>query len=330
MQYRIFGKSGIEISEIVFGCGYVGGLMIQKDKQTCLKAVQKALDSGINWFDTAASYGNGTSEESLGTSLAQISQKTHVSTKFSYDPSLSESAGSQIRRSLEASLSRLKMNSVDLYQLHNPVFGSPAPVSDTGFRGILPADVLGIGGVLEILQKLREEGLFRLIGMTALGDAKACIEVIRTGSFDSAQVYCNLLNPSAIMKMPQGWTGHDFGGFAEVCIATETAIMNIRVFAAGVIASNVRHGREMVITDQSRIDQEEKRVESVFLEIGTEFGSRSQTAVRFSLAQNQISCVVIGLAEMRHLYEALEAQEMGPLPEDGLERIRKIYPSFSN
>ena len=119
MQYRIFGKSGFEISEIVFGCGFVGGLMIQKDEQTCLKAVQNALDSGINWFDTAASYGNGTSEESLGISLAQINQKPNVSTKFAFDPSLSESAGSQIRRSLESSLSRLKMNSVDLYQLHN-------------------------------------------------------------------------------------------------------------------------------------------------------------------------------------------------------------------
>ena len=103
---------------------------------------------------------------------------------------------------------------------------------------------------------MKEEGFFRWIGMTALGDADACIEVIRSSGFDSAQVYYNLLNPSAGMALPESWTGHPFDGLFKACSDADTAVMNIRVFAAGVIPTDVRHGREIVITNDSSIPEE--------------------------------------------------------------------------
>ena len=54
------------VSELVFGCGNVGGIMIHSDPDTMHKAVTRALDAGINWFDTAPQYGNGNSERNLG------------------------------------------------------------------------------------------------------------------------------------------------------------------------------------------------------------------------------------------------------------------------
>jgi L-galactose dehydrogenase/L-glyceraldehyde 3-phosphate reductase len=329
MNYRAFGKTGIQVSEIVFGCGYVGGLMIHQDEDTRQATIEMALEQGINWFDTAASYGKGASEKNLGRILPHMPQRHHLSTKFSVEPSRPESLESQIRRSLEASLSRLQMDSVELFQLHNPLLRRVGKTSDTGFQGLQPKDILKTNGVLDILNRLKEEGFFRWIGMTALGDADACIEVIRSSGFDSAQVYYNLLNPSAGMALPESWTGHPFDGLFKACSDADTAVMNIRVFAAGVIPTDVRHGREIVITNDSSIPEEERRVNRVFKAIGNAYGTRAQTALRFSLAHETIACVVVGLAEIEHLQEALEAESQGGLPEEALSEVSKAYASFS-
>ena len=63
MKYRKFGSTGIDISEIVFGAGAVGGVVFQTDRDTRIEAVRRGLEYGINWIDTAASYGDGQSEE---------------------------------------------------------------------------------------------------------------------------------------------------------------------------------------------------------------------------------------------------------------------------
>ena len=62
MRYRRLGRTEIEVSELVFGCGNVGGLLIRGAPDDMRKAVRRALDAGINWFDTAAAYGDGVSE----------------------------------------------------------------------------------------------------------------------------------------------------------------------------------------------------------------------------------------------------------------------------
>ena len=59
MRYRPFGRTGLEVSELVFGGGWVGGLLIHQDEASKLNATRRALDAGINWIDTAPSYGAG-------------------------------------------------------------------------------------------------------------------------------------------------------------------------------------------------------------------------------------------------------------------------------
>ena len=72
MKYRRFGRTGLEVSEIAFGCGRTGGILIDADDATRRKAVRRALDLGVNWFDTAPQYGNGKSEEALGWLLGEV------------------------------------------------------------------------------------------------------------------------------------------------------------------------------------------------------------------------------------------------------------------
>ncbi len=86
MEYRTLGKTGIRIPEISFGCGAVGGLMTADRREEQIRVIQRALDLGITHFDTASSYGDGTSETNLGKVLKEIEPEITLSTKVRLGP----------------------------------------------------------------------------------------------------------------------------------------------------------------------------------------------------------------------------------------------------
>lgn len=266
-------------------------------------------------------YGNGKSEEALGWLLPEAGATPYLSTKFGLDVAHLEDIPAQIEARLAASLARLKRTSVDLLQLHNRIGSKP------GGRVMSVDQILGRNGVADGLDRLREKGLIRAMGITALGEAASVCEVIRSKRFDSAQVYYNLLNPSAGRCMPQAWTGQNLSGIIEACRDNNVAVMAIRVFAAGVIATDQRTGRESVITADTSIAGDERKAKAVFDAIGTDQGTRAQIALRFALANRDVSCVVIGSAELQHIDEALQAAEMGPLPAHVVDRLDALYAS---
>ncbi|MCH8002007.1 MAG: aldo/keto reductase [Proteobacteria bacterium] len=326
MKTREFGRTGLQVSELVFGGGFVGGILVHADDETKLKALRRALQAGINWIDTAPLYGQGKSERALGWLLEEVEETPYLSTKVQLDTGDLSDIPGQIERSVEASLERLQRDSVDLLQLHNPIYaetGGGTAVASGAAIGI--DEVLRQDGVADRLERMRDQGLTRFIGLTALGEAGAVCEAIGSGRFDSAQVYHNMINPSAARGLPAGYSGHDFTGVIEACRAVGAAVMNIRVLAAGVLATDARHGREVVITRGSEIPLEEKRAHAVFDRLGTEYGTRAQTALRFGLANPDVACVIFGLAELSHLEEALGAAEMGPLPQEALDELNTLY-----
>jgi L-galactose dehydrogenase/L-glyceraldehyde 3-phosphate reductase len=318
MRYRPFGKTGLEISELVFGGGWVGGLLIHQDDATRRTAVKRALAAGINWIDTAPSYGDGKSEEALGWLLKEVDRQPYVSTKVRLDLDRGDLRG-QVEASLAASLKRLDRASVELFQLHNLI------AQETAGQTIGIERVLGKGGVADALDRVREQGLTRFTGITAFGEAAACREVIASGRFDSAQIYYNLLNPSAGRTMPPAWRGHDLHGLIGACQEHGVAVMNIRVLAAGVLATEQRHGREVPMSAAAPLPTEEARARAVFERLGERYGSRAQTAIRFALANPGIAGVLVGMAELAHLEEALAAAEMGPLPDTALAELSEVY-----
>lgn len=322
MKYRRFGRTGLEVSEIVFGGGAVGGIVIDPDDDTKRTAIRRALDGGINWIDTASLYGQGRSEEALGWLLPEIEpeyeNKPYLSTKVRLDEDRLDDIGGQIEASLHASLKRLNRESVDLFQLHNEI--------GPGFRGV----GLTVAQVMEVadgLDAMRAQGLTKFIGLTALGDVPTVSEAISSGRFDSAQVYYNMLNPSAARAMPAAWPGHDFSGIVAACRDQDMAIMGIRVFAAGILATDRRHGREAVLTRDTETEAEEARGRAVFDVLGEAHGTRAQTALRFGLANPDLSCIVVGMAELDHLEQALAAVDMGALPADAIAALDPVYES---
>lgn len=317
MRTRKFGRTGLRVSELVFGAGYVGGIMVFADNKTKLAAVQHALEAGVNWIDTAPAYGDGKSEEALGWILREVERQPYLSTKVRLDAARLDDIPGQIEASVHASLKRLRRDRVDLLQLHNPL----------GPGHLDLHHVLDDSGVADTLEDMRAQGLTDFIGLTALGDAAAIRVALDTGRFDSAQVYYNMINPSAAHGLPPGWSGHDFSGVVDTCLTHGVAMMAIRVLAAGVLATDVRHGREIVITEGSDMPAEERRAKAVFDTVGQRYGTRAQTAIRFVLSNPDISCAVVGLAEIAHLDEALEAEEMGPLPSEALAALNRLYDS---
>jgi aryl-alcohol dehydrogenase-like predicted oxidoreductase len=101
--------------------------------------------------------------------------------------------------------------------------------------------------------------------------------------------------------------------------------MAIRVFAAGVLATDARHGREVVITQQAEVSAEERRARAVFAALGERYGTRAQTALRYVLSNPDIACAIIGLAEPAHLEEALAGEALGPLPSETMDTLERVY-----
>jgi L-galactose dehydrogenase/L-glyceraldehyde 3-phosphate reductase len=296
----------------------VGGILIHQDEATRRAALERALAAGIDWIDTAPSYGDGRSETVLGELLEGFASPARISTKVRLAPGDLRDVRGAIERSLEASLARLRRDDVVLLQLHNPIVTAPRE------GAVEVADVLGTGAIADALEATREQGLTQLVGITALGDAGAIREVLGSGRFDSAQVYYNILNPSAGQPVPPGWSTQDFSGVLDACRASGVAAMGIRALAAGVLATDVRHGREVQVTAGADLAAEERRAHAVFEALGEEFGTRAQTAIRYALSNDDLACVVFGLATLGHLDEALEAARMGPLPAATLARIRTL------
>ena len=319
LKRRPFGSTGLEVSELILGAGYVGGIVIHADDDTRRALIRRVLEAGINWIDTAESYGQGASEEALGWLLAELPQEDlpYLSTKFRLDPARLDDIPGQIEASLTGSLKRLDMERVDLYQLHNPL----------GQDGFDISHVLGPGGVCDSLDKLKAQGLFDHIGFTALGDPGQCRELIASGRVASAQVYYNLLNPTAGRARQGPWSTTDFENLIAACQAAGVAVMNIRIFAGGTLADPEPHGREMPITKNSDVATEQDRAEKVFAVLGPDHGTRAQASVRFGLAHPGVSGVVLGLAELSHLEEALAAAAMGPLPDDAIAALQPVWDS---
>ena len=116
-------------------------------------------------------------------------------------------------------------------------------------------------------------------------------------------------------------------GIIETCRDNNVAVMAIRIFAAGVIATDERTGRESVLISDTSVAEDERKTKAVFDAIGSDQGTRAQVALRFVLSNPDVSCAVIGSAELHHIDEALQAAEMGPLPPAVLARLDALYES---
>jgi len=198
MQYRTFGRTGLQLSVLGFGCGAVGGFMVRGDPAEQERTIAHAMESGVNYFDTAVQYGNGESEKNLGRILQKLKPASiAVGTKVRLQPDTFGRVADAVAASIEGSLSRLRLDRIDIFHLHNPITATGGGTS-LGVRQVLD-------DVVPAFERLRAQGQTRFLGLTAVGDTAALRQVIEARVFDSAQIVYNMLNPSAGEDLPPNY-----------------------------------------------------------------------------------------------------------------------------
>jgi L-galactose dehydrogenase/L-glyceraldehyde 3-phosphate reductase len=191
-----------------------------------------------------------------------------------------------------------------------------------------------LGEVVPAFERLREQGKTRFYGITAVGDTAALHQVVDARVLDTAQVSYNLLNPSAGATVARGYPAHDYGNLLAHAKAADMGVINIRVLAAGALSgTEERHplGSPSVEPIGSggsyRTDVERaRRIEPLIREGHAE--SLIEAALRFAIANDAVSTVLVGYSTLDHLEYAARSINKGPLSREALERLRGLQNTF--
>ncbi len=291
------------------------------------QAVARALEFGINYFDTAPAYADGVSEEHLGEALRALDASAYIGTKFSLWPDDMGDVRGAVARSLEASLRRLGRESVDLLQLNNQI-GRARRGGLVGMKDVLQE-------VAPAFQALRAQGKVRFIGFTALGDTDALHEVIGEGIFDTAQVCYNLLNPSACQPLPARFPGQDFGQLLSGCRAQGVGVIGIRALAGGALSGvpdrhpiATRTAEPIATGPDYLTDVRRTQRFRVLVEEG-HAASLVEAALRFAITTDTMSMVLVGFSSIEQLEVAAAAVGRGSLSAAAIERVASVWRDLS-
>ncbi|HMM89597.1 aldo/keto reductase [Bradyrhizobium sp.] len=327
MEFRTFGRTGMRLSVLGFGCGAVGGLMVRGEAADQERAVARALAVGVNYFDTAVLYGDGESEKNLGRILQKLKPADAVvGTKVRLQPGDLGRIEGAVTASLEGSLSRLRLDRVDILHLHNSVTregGGPALSVRQVLEQVVPA-----------FQRLRDQGKIRFLGLTALGDTAALHEVISAGAFDSAQVVYNMLNPSAADALPQSYPAQDYGRLFDATKAEGVGVVGIRVLAGGALSGSAeRHpiagpAPEPIGSAMSYAGDVDRARRLTPLIEGGFAASLTEAATRFAISHPAMGTILVGMATPQQFEDALAAVQNGPLPQAALDRLSALRQAF--
>ena len=324
MQYRMLGNTGLRVSEIGFGCGNVGGLMVRGSHDQQISSVRHALDLGINYFDTARAYGEGQSETNLGRVLDEIGEEVILSTKIRLESDALQDIAAATASEVEQGLARLGRGSVDLIQLHTRLVEKREP----GRFAMTPDEVLGPGGVIEAFKRLRDQGRVGFFGFTGLGDVEAIHALVDSGEFHSFQAYYNLLNPSAGQAVPEGFSALDYRRTIDRAAAGGMGVVVIRVLAAGVLSAVPESGggssREP-LSAGSDYERDVARAHKLSFLKDHGLESLPRAAIRFAFMKPEVSTVLVGFSNNAQIDEAAACSGAGPLPEAAMAGLREIW-----
>jgi aryl-alcohol dehydrogenase-like predicted oxidoreductase len=328
MQLRTFGRTGMQLSVLGFGCGAVGGIMVRGDPADQERTVARALGAGVNYFDTAVQYGDGESEKNLGRVLQNLKPtNVVVGTKVRLPPGEFGRIADTVRISLEGSLTRLRLDRVDIFHLHNPI-------TEAGGGSALSVRQM-LDDVVPAFERLRQQGKIRFLGITALGDTAALHRVIDARVFDSAQVVYNMLNPSAAEQLPPNYPAQDYGRLFDHTNAAGVGVVGIRVLAGGALSGSAeRHPiagpAPEPIGSAMSYDADIDRARRLIPLVKEGFAaSLTEAATRFALSHPAMGTILVGMATPQQFEDALAAAKKGPLPQAALDRLSALRQAFS-
>jgi aryl-alcohol dehydrogenase-like predicted oxidoreductase len=309
LRYRSLGRTGLRVSEIGFGAWGIGGdaggaiAYGPADRGESLRALDAALDRGINFYDTSDFYGHGRSEELIGEAFAGRRGDVVIASKVGLleDGSKTDFSAAHLRRALEASLKRLRTDYVDLYQLHSP---SPEALDDEA---------------VSALKLLKQEGKIRAYGLSARSPEEGKAALQRFG-FPALQVNFNLIDGRAL----------DCGLF-ELAAREDAGIVARTPLSFGFLTGRYEAGGNFHEKDHRRRWSPEQRTlwadaPDLFRKMmeKTPNQTAAQFALRFCLSHASVSSTIPGMLNAAQVEENAAAGDLPPLAADELRQVAEI------
>jgi aryl-alcohol dehydrogenase-like predicted oxidoreductase len=326
MEFRPFGETDLRVSVIGVGGGRLGATLRQGSSGDVTRMLRDALDSGITFYDTADSYGQGKSEELIGYALKGRRNEVVIATKAGYRlsaaggfaarlkpvlgpivrsvKSLGRVAGSvrssqmgqdfsadYLSHAVDGSLRRLRTDHVDLYQLHSP-----------------SAEALRDGEVFAVLDALQATGKIRYYGVSCRTVEDAMLAIEHPG-VSSVQVPVNLIEREAVTAL------------LPLATKRNVAVVARQPFASGFLVQSEAQIRSNAPTVDQQELSERLRAAATFGFLATESRTMAQAAIQWALRQDGVSVVLPGTSSTNHLRENLGALTAPPLTDTELSRI---------
>lgn len=282
MQYRAFGKTGWQVSEIGFGGAWFYGRPEEGElpPEHGIALVHRALELGINCFDTAPLYGKGRSEEILGMALKGVTQPYYLATKVGYYPEPFDYSRDTVWRGFEDSLKRLQRDRVDLIQIHESEVA--------GWDRIF-----GPGGTLQALNEIKDQGLATHIGITG-ANLDLMADALECGEFASVITYLkyDLLTQEANQRL------------IPAAAERNVAVILGSPLHAGLLGSK----REDFIAKGRFADDYDKlrRVEAL---LADEPEDITRLALRYLLSNPNVTTVLSGVATLEELETSVSVSD---------------------
>ena len=326
MKFRRLGRTGLSVSEVGFGGAGIGHVWGTTTDSQCIAAVRRAVDLGINFFDTSPMYGSGRSEENLGQGLAGLRERVYVATKVRLrtEADLADMAGA-VQLSVEQSLRRLRTDVIDILQIHHQLgpeggqyLAAVGPPPRYAYR--LTCDqALQLGAAM---QRVVEAGKVRFLGITAWdGDPSVIESLLASGVFHTAQILYNLLNRTAAASPPTGFDDIDQGRSLPTAHRNDVGVIGIRAHAAGALADEL----DRVVAHDSTVARDHARCQRLaFLRKGP-FKTMSQVALRYCLDNPDIATVVPGVKSVAEVEEVAACTCLPPLDAADMATAERMY-----
>jgi aryl-alcohol dehydrogenase-like predicted oxidoreductase len=330
MDYRRLGQTELRVSALGLGCGRLGSVTQAGGNKAALRLIETAFDAGINFFDTADIYGQGTSEALLGKALKPHRDKVVIGTKAGYclstlgsiakrikpllrrfirfKPSLAQSiqnvrsgqkeqnfSSDYLAARIEASLRRLQTQRLDLFQLHSP-----------------PTDVLLKGDLFETLEQFKTAGKIRCYGVSCLtaDDALICLKY---PGLAMVQIELNLLSPAAAWRV------------LSARATNQPGVVGRQSLAGGLLLrSSAALGPQDCGSRAGDFENIRKRIEKLERVAAAAGCTVRQLAMQFLLQIDGLSSVLIGTTNELHLREHIEMTNRPPLSAPIMAQLQAI------
>jgi aryl-alcohol dehydrogenase-like predicted oxidoreductase len=310
---RRLGRTGLEVSEVGYGAWGIGGTMwLGADDDESVRALNRAIDLGLNLIDTALGYGNGHSEELVGQVVRSRSEGVVVATKIppknmtwpapdGIDPEEAFPAD-WVRRCTERSLRNLGLDTIDVQQFH-----------------VWSDEWVGRGSWLEAVEELKREGKIRAFGVS-INDHQPwnAVKLVESGAADTVQVIYNVFDQSPEDELLDACAAHGVGVLARVPFDEGSLTGRIgpdTQFPEGDFRNRYFRG--------DRLQQVDERVRAILDDLGITRDELPEVALRYVLSHPAVSSVIPGMRSVRNVERNCAVGDGRGLPEEQVAALKR-------